>query len=181
VWSLVLLPGLFLAGCDDWQVRKAVDERAAGLKKAVEETVKDVQESVSPTGGIELILDEPVKTDACQALFILSPSPRPTVLQLTSYENPDAETFPSVLIRAVVVAGAPADLSGKTVAAQVFVQTATDAPVWHTEPGQGVELTISEVSSTTIRGNISAGTMTSTATGQGMDVTGTFTGILRAP
>jgi hypothetical protein len=182
--AAVGLAGVLLAGCDnmsDLRIRKAADERAARAARQVSGVVEKVQKVVKPTGSLELTLDGPIKTRACYATLILSHSTRPAVLQLTSYENESAETFPSVMIRAEVVAAAPADLRGQSVVAQLFAQTTKDGPIRHTERGGGVELKIVEVSSDTITGEIVMGSVANTDTGQSIDITGKFTAILRAP
>ena len=182
--AAVGLAGALLVGCDnlgDLQIRKAADERAAQVGKQVSDVVEKVQKVVKPTGSLELSLDGPVKTGACYATLILSHSTRPAVLQLTSYENESGETFPSVMIRAEVVAAAPADLRGQSVVAQLFAQTTKDGPIRHTERGGGVELKIVEVNSDTITGEIVMGSVANTETGQSIDITGKFTAMLQAP
>ena len=90
-----------------------------------------------------------------------------------------AETFPSVFMRALVQAPTAAELTGKTVSAELFVQPNADGPVWHSRGPGHVQMRIEEVSDDSIAGKILGGQLISTETGRPIDVTGTFSGSLR--
>lgn len=131
-------------------------------------------------GSIELVMASPVKTNGCYASLIAPPSGRRRVLQINSYQDMAQEVFPSVFFRAEVSADSAAALVGQTIKAQLFVQRRRDGPVWYCPPDQPVELTVTAAESGgTIEGQVVAGRLITTETGQVVDVTGKFHGSLR--
>ena len=131
------------------------------------------------SGSIELTLDEPVKTGTCYASLIVLPSGGRRLLQLTSYQEPKREYFPSVFLRAEVSADTPAALVAQKLTAQAYVQVRQDGPVWHSLPDQPVQLTITYGGDTGVEGELVGGRLVSSETGQAIDVKGKFTAQLQ--
>jgi hypothetical protein len=171
---------VLLVGCHETvDVGEFVDESVGKVRQTVEKGVEEVKQSANLAGNIELTLSPPVQAKACYASFYLVDADRPAVLQIASYPKAETETFPSVFMRALVQAPSAADLTGKTVSAEVFVQQNSEGPVWHSRGPGHVQLQIEEVSDDSIAGKILGGQLVSTDTGQPIDVTGTFSGSLR--
>ena len=171
---------LCAAGCsEDIDVGKVVDQGVQRVRQEVVKGVEQVKQQTSLAGEMELALNPPVQVKACYASLIVVDADRPAVLQLRSYPDPDAELFPSVFVRAPVQAKSAAELVGKTVSAQVFVQAQQDGPIWHSREPDGVQLRIDEAAAGAIKGTFVGGQLVSTETGQAMDISGSFSGTLR--
>jgi hypothetical protein len=91
---------------------------------------------------------------------------------MTSYETADAETFPSVFLRATVKVSTAAELVGQTVACQAFVQPTRDGPVWHTRPDSPLQLEVDELTDGKLIGRIVGGKLV--LQGGEQPVTGAF-------
>ena len=98
---------------------------------------------------------------------------------VSSCKEAGDESFPSVLFRAEVSAGTLAELSGQKLAAQLYVQTEAEGPVWHLPEGQSVEVSITTAGEDSVEGELLGGTLVRTDTGQSTTVKGKFTGSLR--
>jgi len=167
-------------GCgENVNVGEFVDDSVGKVRQTVEKGVEGVKQTANLAGNIELTLSPPVQAKACYASFYLVDADRPAVLQISTYPKADTETFPSVFMRALVQTNSAAELAGKTVSAEVFVQPNSEGPVWHSRGPGHVQLQIEEVSEDSIAGKILGGQLISTETGQPIDVTGTFSGSLR--
>jgi hypothetical protein len=128
---------------------------------------------------MDLALNPPVQAKGCYASLTVVDADRPSVLQIRSYPDQATELFPSVLVRAPVKATSTAELVGSTVAAQVFVQAVEGGPIWHSREPDYVQLRIDSVEDGAITGTFVGGQLVSTASGEAMDITGTFSGSLQ--
>jgi hypothetical protein len=178
--ATILLVCVSISGCgEDTKLPDAVtapvQQMQQQVQKKVDQGVETVKQQVNLAGSIELSLKEPLSINACYAALAVLPEPRQSVLQLTSYKTVDQEAFPSVFVRAPVQAEAPAELAGKTLSAQLFVQPASDGPVWHSKASEPVELTVSKVEQQVLTVELSRGTLVNTETDETIEVTGTFT------
>ncbi len=168
------------AGCDeDSSVRETFDRGVRKVKRQVVTTVRQVKEEVQLAGEIELSLNPPVKTGACYTSLIVVDAQRPSVLQVTSYSDSGNEKFPSVFMRAMVPSTSAAELAGKTVAAQMYVQHKKDGPIWHSLAPEHAQLRIDEAAGGSIKATVVGGQLVSTETGEAMDVAGSFSGSLK--
>lgn len=153
------------------------------IPKAVQnlpQTVTNAAQAVQATITSELALElaGPLKT-TCYASLTSIPG-RPTVLQITSYADPAAETFPSVLIWAPVAANAPADLLNQTVQAQMFAQRDANSAPWQTPPGQAVSIKFTALQGSVLVGQIEAGaTLMDVSNGSRVPVTGRIQATLK--
>jgi hypothetical protein len=126
---------------------------------------------------MEFTLDAPVKTKGCYVTLI-EVRGRPSVLQLRSYPSADQEAFPSALVQAQIEAASLAELVGKTVPAQSFVQAEESGTVWHTSGGEPVQLTIKSVADKQVIAEL-AGAAINAATGESAPVSAKIEGWLQ--
>ena len=99
--------------------------------------------------------------------------------QVLRYQTAGDESFPSVFFRAEVSAGELGELVGQQVAGELYVQAVQEGPVWHSPDGQPVEVAITSVSDGAVEGEVRAGSLVNTDTGQSIPVTGKFNGALQ--
>ena len=71
------------------------------------------------------------------------------------------------------------ELVGQQVAGELYVQAVQEGPVWHSPDGQPVEVAITSVSDGAVEGEVRAGSLVNTDTGQSIPVTGKFNGALQ--
>lgn len=168
-----------LAGCGKEEMAEVFNKGAETVGQAVSKTTELVKEKAQLAGHFELTLDEPVKAGRCYATLVSFPSGRPSVLTMSSCREAEDESFPSVLLRAEVTTDTPAELSGQKLAAQLYVQSEAEGPVWHSPQGQPVEVNITTAGDGSLEGELLGGSLVRTDTGQTTPVTGKFTGSLR--
>ena len=159
--------------------RQDMGPKARQVQQKIVRAAEPVKEETGLAGHFELELDEPVKAGRCYAVLVSFPSGRPAVLQLSSYQEPGDETFPSVFLRVEVSAGTVAELLGQELPATLYVQTGPEGPVWHSPDERPVEFTITAADDTSVEGEVLGGTLVNTHTGQEVAVTGKFSGSLR--
>jgi hypothetical protein len=148
----------FGIGCDKVpsleDARNAVTGGVEQAGKVVENTTEVVKQATGGAGAIELQLDVPVTTSGCYAALYTFSDGRPSVVQITSYNDPAAESFPSVMLRAETSAKSPGELNGQKLSANAFVQQNPDGPVWSAD-AKPLELTISAADDTRITAEFS--------------------------
>jgi hypothetical protein len=159
------------------QVSENVDKASQAIQQKAKTASDAAQQQLGLAGSMEFTLDEPVKTKGCYAAFIAGIGGRPSVLQLRSYPSVAQEAFPSALVQAEVETGSLADLVGKTVAAQTFVQAEPSGLVWHTVGGEPMQLTIKTVADKQLIAELT-GVAINTATGQTAPFSGKIDGYL---
>lgn len=123
------------------QVQQQVQEQ---VKQGLQQARDQVNQQTGQAGSMHLELDAPVDVDVCHAALISFNDGRPAVLQLQSYRDADSETFPSIFLRAVAPSESPAELTGQTVEAELFVQLQQSGPVWYTEAPVQLQITSSD-------------------------------------
>ena len=101
------------------------------------------------------------------------------VFQLSAGGEAGSESFPSAFLRAEVSAGTFAELVGKTLKGELYVQTQADGPVWHSPDGQPVEIAITQAADASVEGQLVRGTLISSETGESVSVTGKFQAAVR--
>lgn len=194
--SLGLLFGLPLLGCGGdapqmpsfGAVKEAVNKGVEQVKSKVEETKEQVaskieakveeQAAAAVVPGIELELGGPVKIDKCFAELVQGSSDYPTVLQISSSEVERQDRFPAVFVQAQVAAGSMAELVGKTIPAQVFVQLSGGDPVWFTDDEHPAELVVESAGVASLEGRLSSSGLLSTADGSSLELQGRFAALV---
>ena len=159
------------------KAKQAVAEGADKVKEQAGVVTDTAKEQLALAGSCEVALDTPITTTACYFTFLPQGSGRPNVLQVRSYRDIGQESFPSIMLQSQVKAGGPSELVGQTVSAQLFVQTAQDAPVWFCTKGTHVDLKVVSVDDKLLNAEIVSGSVRNSQTGRDQSVTGKFTGI----
>lgn len=149
----VLLSSCLLAGCGCGGGSAVPD-----IAKTVQDTQKSVTQAVQDTAGkatglatgnVKLDVGGELKIDRCFARFTPPGNQRPGVLQVMTYEKPNPlpreEGFPSVFLWADVQAASAAELAGKTIPAQLFVQRDQNSHLFASSLAQPVQVKIAHV------------------------------------
>lgn len=169
----------WLAGCDKIptsleDAKKAVSGGAEQATQAVENVTETVKQTTGAAGGIELQLDAPVKTSGCYAALYTFSDGRASILQVTSYNDPSAESFPSMIFRAETTAKSPGELAGQKLSAKAFVQENQNGNIWKADD-KPLELTVSTADDATL-GAAVTGTLVNVVSGATKDTSGTLNG-----
>jgi hypothetical protein len=99
------------------------------------------------------------------------------VLELSSYDTPDHEEFPSLHIRAVTKGEKLTDLVQKKLPAEFFLMIEKDGNIIHNQPNQTVEIVISEIDGKNVRGTFAGQVHDIDSDGDG-PITGKFQAIV---
>jgi len=182
---VVMLFAVFLAACSKEKLNELVDkakETVSDGTQAAKDTAAAVtdtaKESLALAGTATVNLDIPINTTACYVNWISPGAGRPSVVQIRSYKDAAQESFPSLLLHAQTTAGGISELVGQTIAGQLFVQKAEDAPVWFCPTGAKVDLKVVSVAEQLVTVEIVGGSMRNSQTGADQSVTGKLTGVL---
>lgn len=176
--SFLLLP---LTGCGSdvvEQAKKAASDVTQSVTKSVGDAATSAQENLQLAGSSELTLDGPVKTAACYAVLTSGRDGQPGVLAIRSYKETEQESFPSLLVQADVTAEKLADLSGKSLTAQMFVKTAADRPTWCTALEQPIEIKVVTVTPGELKAEIVSGELATTDGVHKLKPQGKFTAVV---
>jgi len=195
LWSISMVWAATAAGCG-----KSVSDIASSVKDAASEgvqSVKDTAQQVSQdvtnkvqgvtdqaaqtlemAGSMQLQIDQPLQVSACYASFSHVKAAGAGVLQLQSYREAEQESFPSVFVRAPCSTATLAELTGQTLAAQMFVQPQQNGPVW-SATAEPVQLKITAVEEKQLKAEIVGGNLANSGTGATQAVTGSFEGVLQ--
>ncbi len=171
------LAALVSIGCDDKgeiKIPTSIDE----VKQAVTNTVEVAKQTTNMAGGIELQLDKAVNTSGCYAALHLQSGGRPNILQITSYNAPSAESFPSFFLRAQVTQRTMAELAGQTVSGQIYVQDGPNGNVWESPADQLAQLKITAVDANSVSGELT-GPIMNVGTGERRELTGKLGGSVK--
>ena len=98
----------------------------------------------------------------------------PSILSVTSYEKPESEQFPAFMIQGEVEVGSLPALINQAVPVELYVMLSRESPVWHSAPGQPVEVRVTAASEAEVTGEIVSGTLINSETGETKSVTGKF-------
>ena len=109
---------------------EGVKEDAQDVRNRVERQVSEqlgrakdtVNAQVGEGGRVQLQLEPALEVNTCFAEFLRFPDGRRSVVQFRTYRAAETETFPSVFVRCLTQATDPAELSGVTLEAEIFVQ-----------------------------------------------------------
>lgn len=170
LWLIASL-AVFLTSCSEEEI-KNVTQRVAQVQQAVE--------SVSPVtdGDISLGPAPQIKVEKCWARFFPPEDGRAGVIQLASYADPAAETYPAVFFRAVVRAKTVGELSGKPVAGELYIQERKDGDVLSTSWENPPECTISAAGEWSITIDFKELPLSSALDGKQAKITGKMVGSL---
>jgi hypothetical protein len=180
-----MLAATCLASCDKLptsldEAKKAVTGATDQAQQSVANVTETAKQVTGAAGSIEINLDPPLLAQGCYASVYAGSSTRPAVLQITSYNDPSGESFPSIFARAEVKSSSPSDLTGQKFSARLYIQTAADGPVWQSTDDQPVELTVMQVDGTNITADIK-GMLLNCETGESKPISGAFKGSFKQP
>jgi hypothetical protein len=179
---------LLLAACSKEKLgeladkaKQAVAEGADAAREKAAAVTDTAKEQLALAGSCELALDSPLTISACYFSLIPQGSERPAVLQLRSYRDagPGQESQPSFLLQSQVKAASVSELVGQTVSGQLFVQRASDAPVWFCAPGDQVDLKVISVDGQQMTLEIAGGSLRNSQTSTNQTVTGKIVAVPR--
>ena len=130
-------------GCSKEDVKQALDDATAQTKRLTESAVEAVEERLPETGKIQLKTNpptEPIKRADVELIAI--GDGRPNVVQILTYDpSTSARSFPAVLLHGTTDASTVSSLAGTTIQCDMYLSTASSAPIAMTKPGQSVAVT----------------------------------------
>lgn len=173
-WLPLTIASLALAGCDKEKVQEAVNVGVEQAAEVVDQTVETVRQEANLAGSMELSTNPPLAAKACYATLLVTDGARPNVLRLASYKSTELERFPSMIIEAHVDQTALASLSGQTVQAKIYAQSAEDGPLWSTPTGSLATVSITGVDDTSLTCECAGAPLVSSETGEQTTVSGKF-------
>jgi len=171
------LASLGSIGCD--KVSELAGEAKQAVSTSVEQvkqTAEQVKQAAGVVGSVELQLDHPVSAKSCY-VHLIRLNGRPTVLQVSSYQDAGAESFPSFFLRAEPQQADPAALAGARIAAEVFVQETPEGPVWHTTVAAPAQIAITSATADSLNADLQ-GLLVNSDTGATKEMTGKLSGSL---
>lgn len=99
-----------------------------------------------------------------------------SVLEISSYDSPNREEFPSLHLR-TVTSYMLTELVRKKLPAELFLMVESEGNIIHNQPGQTVEIVITDVDGKNIRGTFSGHVHDIDSDGDG-PITGRFQAIV---
>jgi hypothetical protein len=141
--------------------------------QAVENVTESVRQTAGTAGTMQLSFGGPIQTSGCYAKLFTFADDRPSVLQITSYNDPSAESFPSIIFRGATKAKRIEELGVKTLPVSGFLQAKADGPIWKSDQGSlSLDVVIGEGDE--LQGIVS-GKLTNVQTGESKELSGTIT------
>ena len=189
IWRAAVVVLLISAlGCSQEKLNELVDQGQKKLKEGADQVVEKAQAAVNDTtaqakeklqlsGKIEVASATPLAAVACYARFIPAHDERSAVLQLQSYRDASAETFPSIFARATVGAESAARLVGQTIEIQLFAQAQANGPVWFSSSEAPVHFKVTAADDQQISGEFLDGQLQRTDSPETTAVAGSATGV----
>jgi hypothetical protein len=144
------------------------------VQQAVANKVEAVKQTAQAAGGIELTLDQPINASGCYASW-LPIAGRPTIVQVTSYNDPSGESYPSFFLRVETDETQPSALPNRTLSGEALVMVGAEGPLWHTTPDRPIEFVLTEVGDSNFRATV-RGLMVNSETGAQQEVSGKLEG-----
>jgi hypothetical protein len=162
-------------------VSKGVEQTKEAAQKvtdAAKQATTTVKETAGLSGKISLTSNPPVSTTGAYATFVAPIGEQNGTLQIQSYAPAQAETFPSVFVRALVTAKSLNELVGQSTGCEVFVQTQAEGPVWRIAAGDSAQLKIIGVEGKLLKAEIVSATLHETSAEEAISFTGLIEAVL---
>ena len=187
-WLLVVAASFFAlggaAGCEWFE--GAIEETTQTVQKTTEKVVDTaanaIEENTPAEKFVKLVVGtRSVSSATCSVKLIPPIAGRPAVLKITSYEDPSAESFPSILIQANAAGSTSVnDIIDQPLQAQIKVATSDVDPVWFTPDDQPANITIrSADDSGRVIGVIINGIVANSGNADELKIKGDFDGTLQ--
>jgi len=175
-WAVYALACLLGAGCGGkLPTVSDIKDAVVGTDKPAKDSKATSPSAARAGDSFEFDVGGSIRTAGCVAELISVSPDRPTILQLTSYRSPEAESFPSCLVRGEVTAATLADLAGKKIQVQVFLTSGPEDQVWHTALGAPAELTLESAGPDSLSGELTGGQLVNSAGASPVPAKGRFT------
>jgi hypothetical protein len=170
-----------LSGCDLLNRLSGNSSPKGTTKNGAPAHVEPPKPAQGATGAklIELSLAPPLQTADCYVSLRPASGQVPPLLQVTSYLDSRSESFPSVLIRAIVPSGQLRDLVEQPLAAKIFVTRDANGPVWETPDKEPAQIVLKAIDGSRAVGMIQSAKLIDQGTGQQQVVRGRFSGGVR--
>lgn len=197
--TLVAILGLLataLSGCGEGtvteQFNKGLEQAKESVSKGVEQAKEGVQkigdtakqatttakEAAGLSGKISLTLNPPVTTTGAYAAFTTPAGDRTGAIAFQSYAVGQAETFPSVYIRALTTAKTLNELVGTSTPCELFIQEKADGPIWRLTEGDAAQVKILSVEGKLVKAEISNASLHETSAEQAISINGQIEAVL---
>ncbi len=142
ILALLLMVSV-LNGCSKEDVKKALNDATEKTKRLTESAVDAVEERLPENGNIQLKTNpptEPIKQADVELISI--GDGRPNVVQIMTYDpSTSSRSYPAVLLHGTTDASTVSSLAGKTIQCDMYLSSASSAPISMTKPGKSVAVT----------------------------------------
>lgn len=130
-------------GCSKEDVKQALDEATAKTKQLTESAVEAVEERLPENGNIQLKTNPPTEPSKQADLeLIVIGDGRPNVVQIMTYDpSTSSRSYPAILLHGTTDASTISSLAGKTIQCDMYLSSASSAPIAMTKPGKSVSVT----------------------------------------
>ncbi|MDF1841081.1 MAG: hypothetical protein P1U77_06565 [Rubripirellula sp.] len=130
-------------GCSKEEVKQALDEATAKTKQLTESAVEAVAERLPENGNIQLKTNPPTEPSKQADLeLIVIGDGRPNVVQIMTYDTSTSpRSYPAILLHGTTDASTISSLAGKTIQCDMYLSSASSAPIAMTKPGKSVSVT----------------------------------------
>ncbi|WP_146580484.1 hypothetical protein [Neorhodopirellula pilleata] len=148
-------------------MKEQVSGVAAGVSEQASRVIDQVETVLPGSGEMVLQLDQPLTLSRAELQIVRVDAERPIVLQVFSYptDKPIAD-YPAVMLRALSepsdsVFTDPSPWFDKPLSCSVFIQKTPEGPIWATQLGESIELTLSAHSedANMVSGKLGTGTL----------------------
>ncbi|MCE9546660.1 MAG: hypothetical protein K8T25_14360 [Planctomycetia bacterium] len=168
---------LGLSGCEYLGIGKTTPPtKTGGGGGTAPSIIKKLTTPEPPARLMELSLTPAVKLGDCHITLKPAAGQVPPMLYISSYADPQSESFPSVYIRAVAPSGQLRELVDKSLPAKIYIAYSATGLVWETPEGQPGQVMIKAADDTHAVGTIADSTFVNLATGQKVNASGRFDG-----
>ncbi len=172
---LILLPLLIsFGGCSKEEVQEAISQRVEQADALTSRVVERVQAEAGMSGNSQFTVDGDASTKRCFWEIIPTETDQSQTLRICNYNATVPESFPSYLFLAPCDVSSTVGLAGKSFQGTLFLQKESDGPLWYTEVGETVTLTISQVDASGITATIDGASVSCTTDDQSHSLSASF-------
>jgi len=149
-------------------MKEQVGGVAAGASEQAGRAIDQIEKVLPGSGEMVLQLDQPLTLSRAELQIVRVDAERPIVLQIFSYptDQPIAD-YPAVMVRALSepsdsVFSDPSPWFDKPLPCSVFIQKTADGPIWATQLGESIPLTLAANTedATMVSGKLGTGALT---------------------
>ena len=189
--ACVLIVAIALvAGCD--KAKEAVGAAGAAAKEAmgaagdaaqkvkddITKKAKKAQEVVDTDGSLILSVGDDVELPTCYGKFIPGIAGRPSLFQVRTYTEVNANSYPAAFFHIPVEVGAAADLRSAKLEARVFLQDANGV-IWDNVDQAPVTMSVVEQQADELKLVVESGQLRNANTGDQVTLSGSATVVMK--